>query len=459
MANNIYKRKKVKNSDIMELFLYYALTEEEEDLSTKEKYVFYDTASYYYIEGQRQAGRKKPFPLSETAFLSLMDMPNSAGYTWKEYKGSSVLRNMYELYRLAVQSIQQGIKPDAFSTLFKNMLQKQQNRKIKIKDEKISGDADLTMIGINNQALAEGMTSVDNNAKVKFIAVMDDRTTPMCESLDGQVFNVHDWNEFIRYSDINKSEKKYRCYGMILGLNLPPIDDHFHWCRSTIEYVNSYNLDKKYNLFSSKFEKEIERQYNINKVRAKGLDKKVLTRILDNMKDVYKDFPQLKNKIKEIQVIEHPNGGMNIEPDLKDNKYVMQINKKFFSNEKVIQGQYERDVKTGFHPKGTTYKDMGTHELGHCAIYEILKKKYSNENDIIEDWNRNVTAYEIVKKAFVNIGVTDKLTQDILRNNISNYAITNYGETIGEAFADYYANRSNANSLSKEIIKIMKGMI
>lgn len=282
-ANNIYRRKRVKNSDILELFIYFALTEEDDDLNSKERDIFYDVASYYYKEGQRQAGKKKPSPLSEVAFLTLMSMPNSAGYTWEEYKGSSTLRNVYELYRLAVQSIQQGVKPDAFSDLFKQMIQKQQNRKLKIKDGKISGYVDLTIIGINNEALAEGMLSVDSDAKVKFIAVMDDRTTNMCESLDGQVFNVHGWNEFKRYSASNMTDKTYKCYGLVLGLNLPPIDDHFHWCRSTIEYIKPVenNQNSEYN--------------TVNYIRKKGY---TTSRVLDD--NIKKAISLLPKNIQKL---------------------------------------------------------------------------------------------------------------------------------------------------------------
>lgn len=51
------------------------------------------------------------------------------------------------------------------------------------------------------------------------------------------------------------------------------------------------------------------------------------------------------------------------------------------------------------------------------------------------------------------------MTKDILRKQISDYATSDYEGTIGEAFADYYANGNISKSLSKEIIKAMKGMI
>lgn len=212
--------------------------EQEKDLSRREEENFKEVASHYYEEGQKQAGKKKPSPLSELAFLALLALPTVAGYTWEEYKSSSTLRNTYELYRLAVQDIQMGRNPDAFSDLFEDMLQKQQNRKLKIKDGRTSGEIDLMMVGINNRALIDGMIEVDPNAKARFVAVMDKRTTDMCRSLDKQVFNVNDWNTFTRYSDYDKGERQFKCFGFVLGLNLPPIDNHYHFCRSTIEYVN-----------------------------------------------------------------------------------------------------------------------------------------------------------------------------------------------------------------------------
>lgn len=181
--------------------------------------------------------------------------------------------------------------------------------------------------------------------------------------------------------------------------------------------------------------------------------------VLENMKSVYEDFPQIEGKIKKIKAIEHPNGGMNIQPDLKDNKYVIEINKKFFGDKEILEKQYENDVKNKFHPKGTKYEDLGIHELGHAITFEIIKNRYYNTNKIANDWNKNIMAKEITEKAFANLGISDKLSQDMLRNNISNYAISTYGETIGEAFADYYANRSKAKVLSKEIVRVMKGMV
>ena len=119
------------------------------------------------------------------------------------------------------------------------IIQKQQNTKLNINGDKISGDADLTLIGINNQAKIEGIKKVDNDAQVRFLAVTDDHSTDVCQSLKDQVFYIDKENDFYRmYGETPNELQKMRikCKGLVLGLNLPPIRHNFHWCRSSITY-------------------------------------------------------------------------------------------------------------------------------------------------------------------------------------------------------------------------------
>ncbi len=468
LAKNIYGRTRVKNSEILELLIYGAYIEEQSKLDKYEKQIMREDMNYYYQSGQKEVlntkkSTKKASVILDAIFLALLDMQLYNGFTYSQNIQATMQYNVQQLYKQVLINIQQQKELEIENNEFQRILNQQQNTKLYINGDKISGATDAMLIGLNNLAKAEGIKEIDNNAQVKFIAVIDGKETDMCHSLDRQVFYIDKENVFDRYYGETKRNlriQRIKCKGLVVGLNLPPISHHFHWCRSTITYqIPVQQVDKKFNIFSSTEEKDIENKYSINKARIKGIDKAVLENILENMQRVYKDFPQIKGKIKKLQSIEHPNGGMNIEPDLKDNKYIMQINKKFFSNEKTAKKQYNKDLKAGFHPKGTTYKDMGIHELGHSVTFEIIKNKYKNRNDMTNDWNKNITAKKIVEKAFSNLKISDKLTQDMLRNNISNYATLNYEETIGEAFADYYANKNNAKILSREIVKVMKGMV
>lgn len=472
LAKNIYSRTRVKNSEILELLIYGAYIEEQNKIQEQELNIMYDDVNYYYEQGQQEVnntlpkkGRKPIGILKWALFLALLDQPNTKGYVYEQYIQATIQFNAQQIYRQMTIDLQQQKQPDITDDIYQNLIKRQNNSKLNINENKISGDIDTQLIGMNNLAKAEGIKEVDNNAQIRFMAVRDGKETDMCHSLDGQLFYINKENEFDRYYGETQKDlriERVKCFGLVVGLNLPPISHHFHWCRSTITYQipkENISLNTKYNIFSNKTEKEIERNYNIDKVRMKGIDKKVLDNILINMNKVYDDFPQVRGQIKEIQSIKHPYGGLNITPDLKDDKYIMQINRNKFNDEKIATKEYNKDLKAGFHPKGTTYKDMGIHELGHSVTYKIIKNKYSTPKQIANDWNNDITAKEIVEKSFTNLGISDKLVKRTLRNNISTYARRKYSETIGEAFADYYANGNKANILSKEIIKVMKGMI
>ncbi len=461
LANNIYNNTRVKNSEILELLIYSAYIEEQSQLDEYEQNIFKEVITYYYQEGQKEVSKsKKPSMIPEIILATILSMPNAKGYIWKDYKDGIIKYNSEQIYRQATIDLQQQKELNTTNDIYQNIIKRQNNSRLNINENKISGDVDLTLIGMNNRAKMEGIYSFDENAEVDFIAVEDVATTKMCHSLNGQRFKVHDWNEFKRYSKANDSIVKYRCYGLVIGLNLPPIDDGFHWCRSTIRYVNRYIIeqDKKYNLFNNNYDSRLK-SLGIDSIQIKDVDKRVLSNILENMKSVYDDFPQIKGKIKSIKEIDGTNEGLSIQPQ-KNGTYVMEINKNKFYKEKIAKDSYERDVKNHYHPKNGTYKDIGIHEAGHMVLNEILRKKYNDFDMVAIDWNNNITSKQIVDKAFDKLKISDIIQQKRKIADISIHAEKyNSSETIAEAFADYYTNKNNAQLLSKAIVEVMKGMI
>ena len=118
----------------------------------------------------------------------------------------------------------------------------------------------------------------------------------MCKSLDGQEFFVDEENTFKRYSATEKNLASYKCRGLVQGLNLPPINDHFHWCRSIIMYLplvekrekTAYNeaeyirknkvtdnksIDEKIKRVKKKFPKYIQEYINNTPIEVIGNDK------------------------------------------------------------------------------------------------------------------------------------------------------------------------------------------
>ena len=213
LANNIYKRTRVKNSEILELLIYSAYIEEQSKLEEQEKQIMYEDANYYYEQGQQEVNKKKkPSILAMALFLALLDQPNYSGFNWKQYIEATIQQAILNMQQ------QKGLEID--SNEFQTIIQRQNNQKININNDKISGAADLQMIGLNNLAKVEGIKEVtEDNSKVRFVAVEDESTTKMCQSLDEQIFNIKGSNEFTRYYGNTAKElelKKFKIYGLVL---------------------------------------------------------------------------------------------------------------------------------------------------------------------------------------------------------------------------------------------------
>lgn len=245
LANSIYKRIRVKNSEILELLIYGAYIEEQNKLDEYENKVMYDDINYYYQEGQKEVNKtirkKKPISIIDMAlFLYLLEQANL-----QQYIQMTIQYNAQQIYKQTIINVQQQKELEIENNEFQNILNRQQNTKLCINNNKISGFMDTQIIGLNNQAKLEGIKEVDNNvdAKVKFVSIIDGKETDMCNSLNGQEFYINKENIFYRYYGETQKElrmQKIKCKGLVLGLNLPPITHHFHYCRSYIIYLPNF---------------------------------------------------------------------------------------------------------------------------------------------------------------------------------------------------------------------------
>lgn len=236
--------------------------------------------------GQKEVNKKKKSSVIPMAlFLALLDQPNYSGFNWKQYIESTMQYNTQQIYKQAILNMQQQKNLEIDSSEFQTIINRQNNQKLNINNDKISGAADLQMIGLNNLAKVEGIKEVtEDNSKVRFIAVEDNKTTLMCDSLNNQEFYINKENVFDRYYGETQKEltiQRIRCNGLVLGLNLPPIQHHFHYCRSTIMYLPPVEKQEKteYNLDIPKISKDIKQVLSNTKLNpnVKRLFNKYLT--------------------------------------------------------------------------------------------------------------------------------------------------------------------------------------
>ena len=104
--------------------------------------------------------------------------------------------------------------------------------------------------------------------------------------------------------------------GLVLGINLPPISHHFHFCRSTITYQVSVEKEEKteYNLDIPKISKEIKQILGNTKLNSK------VKRLFD--KYLTKDNVLIDTSNKKPMYYSIDNDKIIINPNHKDfNKY------------------------------------------------------------------------------------------------------------------------------------------
>lgn len=75
LSNNIYKRIRVKNSEILELLIHSAYIEEQSKIEEKEKQIMYKDADYYYKERAKRSKKEEKAININDDFISCFIRP------------------------------------------------------------------------------------------------------------------------------------------------------------------------------------------------------------------------------------------------------------------------------------------------------------------------------------------------------------------------------------------------
>ena len=129
------------------------------------------------------------------------------------------------------------------------------------------------------------------------------------------------------------------------------------------------------------------------------------------------------------------------------------MSKKLLGDLESLKKMYEDDVAGRYHPDGTTYENIMTHEVGHLITFELARKAGKPFRQFSEDVVSRALSRAVAQEGGGAAGPSDYFR---LAGAISDYEKKNPGETIAEAYADYRANGSNANRLSQHIMKVLK---
>lgn len=226
--NQMEKRTKIKYYEALQLLVNIAYYKVMNNTKKFEDELFTATATITSEIVQRESYEvRKPLlkkyhliPLPNYLLPHIMSTPLYLGYNWLEYRQNMIDYNADKTYRKIVVGIQQNnLDLDKYDNSF-NIERK---RYLTALDNEVASlSSYVSLWGMEKQGIK----------KVIYVAVMDERTTHICESMNGQIFNVNDWNVYYRYAN-NNDEKttKYTTFGLQIGENMPSL--HYS-CRSVL---------------------------------------------------------------------------------------------------------------------------------------------------------------------------------------------------------------------------------
>lgn len=357
----ILNKRYITNQELLSILLWGAFVKERSQLDEYEEVLFTEIGQDLYKQGidEIKPTKKKKWSLTWEYIWSMLCLPNVKGSSWITYIEALALTNAQEIERQTIIQLQQNKKPNIEDGVFKNILKKQQNRYISINNDKISGALDSQVVEIANKSLLKAGEDVgQKKLRARFIAEIDDRTTKMCDGMNGMLFYVNDWNRFYRYSDDDKRDVLYTIKGLEVGANLPPINNHFHYCRSTITYLT----EMKYN--------ELIAEYN-------QLKRIIPSEVPESLEEYAKLRYNNSNYYEEIKLKEEIGKHYKKDLEIGEKKKTLSFN-----------SYYEKVNDTREYLKNVQPKDFGT--IGEIKLHTIdrmIDRNITKEDikNILED--------------------------------------------------------------------------
>ena len=167
---------------------------------------------------------------------------------------------------------------------------------------------------------------------------------------------------------------------------------------------------------------------------------------------VFDRYPQLIGAFSGVKSFDLGNG---VYADCNLQTRQIRVSDTMYRNAQALARQYASDIRSNWHPAGTDWQAIITHEIGHAIDGFISQKLDVGGRSFYRDWHQN--------SAMLQKKVADKLniapTRDRISKEVSRYGASNTAEWFAEAFAEGMRSstpRRMAVELMKELDEIMR---
>ena len=233
--------------------------------------------------------------------------------------------------------------------------------------------------------------------KVYFIAVLDERTSAICQSMDGSVIDMKDYQPGVTvpplhpwcrsttapyYKELDgigeraaRDPETGKTYFVPRNMTYPEwektfMNDNPEEGSKLKEKLTAITSGSILKLADCQTVQDVEQymkdtmSFRSGTVNLSGVDLESAKAIAEAYEEVFTKYPFLSGNIDAVSA-----------QDLGSRTYAecytraggkINVNRKFFKNAHLLSKSYEGDLKSGFHPAGTDWKSIVTHELGHA---------------------------------------------------------------------------------------------
>lgn len=191
------------------------------------------------------------------------------------------------------------------------------------------------------------------------------------------------------------------------------------------------------------------------------LDIDTVNHINKQITDIQAKYPEVKGAVQEVKVSSSSKMYACIETD-GTGRMTLKVSSKLYGNGlEALEQQYKRDCDVGFHPKGTTAKDIVWHEYGHVYAGVQSKKSVgvgSKETIPMSDGGKRIDFIINRRGGTYEKGIANTASKSLgksvgdMQKSISRYAQKNVKELFAEAFAEF----NGSPNPSPECIALMK---